>query len=46
MTISCNFFSFNDLCLDIEVKFLLRFLQMAAYVSEAVQELEQPTNRL
>ena len=36
----------NDLCLDTEVRVLLRFPQMVAYTSQAVQEAEQPTNRL
>jgi len=39
-------FSFNDLYLDTEVRVLLQFPQMVAYTSPAVQEAEQPTNRL
>jgi len=41
-----RFFFLNDLCLDTEVRVLLRFPQMVAYTSQAVQEAEQPTNRL
>ena len=39
-------FFLNDLCLDTDVRVLLRFPQMVAYTSQAVQEAEQPTNRL
>jgi hypothetical protein len=39
-------FLLNDLCSDTKVRVLLRFPQMVAYTLLAVQEAEQPTNRL
>jgi len=34
------------ICVRTQVRVLLRFPQMVAYTSQAVQEVQQPTNRL